>query len=144
MSRIAPNKKTVEQKRQEGTLRKSRSTEPVDPAEACMPKMPEWLSQSAKSVWRDTSIELESLNILSKTDQMAMAIYCELCAEYISDPKEFSASRMAQLRLLMGDLGLNPISRSRMPKKKVDKLIDNPFAKLISINGGKHDTKRTG
>ncbi len=44
------------------------------------------------------------------------------------------------------ELGFTPSSRGRINVVKNEKKPDNPFAKLIPINGGKtsNDTKRTG
>lgn len=90
------------------------------------PEKPIWLSVTASREWdRVLPLLLESGRI-SQHDSMAIAAYCELAAEFIESPSEFPSSKMTQLRLIMGDLGMTPSSRDKLPQQ--DNGRENTFA----------------
>lgn len=90
------------------------------------PDKPIWLSKSAELEWDRVVPILEPAGYLAKSDAMALATYCELAAEFAAAPSEFRAGKIAQLRLLMAELGLTPSGRAKMPAGKSEGN-KNPF-----------------
>lgn len=75
---------------------------------------PSWLSVGALEEWRLIFPKLKKAGVLAQTDEMALAVYCELAAEFKECPTEFPAAKLTQLRLIMADFGLTPHSRATM------------------------------
>lgn len=113
-------KKPASVHRLQGTFRNDRHGDSVD-LETAMPDRPFWLSESAAIVWRELQPELEKAGYLTKLDGMALALYCELKAEFIADPEVFPPQKLSQLRSLMGELGLTPSGRAKLPAPKNEK-----------------------
>ncbi len=111
-----------------GTFRPDRHGDDPD-IEIGAPIKPEWLSAAASAEWDRSVPIMEGAGYLSVNDQMPLALYCELVADFQADPKGFPAARLTQLRLLMGELGMTPASRAKITVKKTDKP-SNPFGDL--------------
>lgn len=75
---------------------------------------PDWLSVGAREEWLITVPKLKSSRVLAQTDQMALAVYCELASEFKECPQEFPAAKLTQLRLVMADFGMTPHSRAAL------------------------------
>ena len=118
-------KKPASVHRIKGTYRDDRHGDSLE-VETAMPDRPFWLSASAIIVWQELQKELEKAGYLSKLDGMALALYCELSAEFIANPPAFAPQKLSQMRALMGELGLTPSSRAKLPAPKNAKPA-NPF-----------------
>jgi phage terminase small subunit len=98
--------------------------------EAKAPDKPQWLSVTASCEWDRVIPLLVDSGRITQHDSMALAAYCELAAEFISSPSEFPSSKMTQLRLMMGDFGMTPSSRDKMPQQDAGKV--NTFAAIFN------------
>ncbi len=116
------------------------------------PRMPRDLDAAARRVWREIVPELERRGIITELDQMALVLYCTA----VSDVQELSAiidragmtfttargvvkarpevamlrRAMAQVLSMGRELGLTPLSRSRLPEAPLPEE-DNPFLALM-------------
>jgi len=79
-----------------------------------IPSPPESLSGVAHAEWLRICDVLKNSGILSDADIGVMAIYCELYAQFQTDPVEFPAAKYTQLRLCMVELGMTPAARSKI------------------------------
>lgn len=126
---MAAHKKPISARKIEGTYR-AEIHGLENSIESGAPEKPLWLSGAAGEEWSRVSKMLENAGYLAKTDGMALSIYCELAAEFAGYPSDFPASKLSQLRMLMNDLGLTPVSRAKMPTaQKEDK---NSFEGLMN------------
>ncbi len=112
-------KKSADIHRISGTYREDRHGNSSDlEIEIEEPLKPSWLSDHASEIWDRTLEKLMPLNILTSIDDISLAAYCELSAEFASNPVEFPSSKMAQLRSLMSSFGMNPADRNKVSAKK--------------------------
>lgn len=110
-------------------------------------KIPEWLNDDARKVWRKTIKDMEEFEVLDKVDEDVLAAYCDAVEKHkaanelidIHGYTEVSASgtqvisayvKMAQsyARLILAysnKLGLNSESRVRLSKKTADQEDEN-------------------
>lgn len=91
----------------------------VDPAKSSLPlgQIPEWLSESAKSVW----FELETYaaaGVLTGADRIVLATLSELIAEFKEGPRKMPAARIGHMVGLLGRLGMSPADRQRIGVEK--------------------------
>lgn len=78
------------------------------------PSAPSMLSTGAKREWTRVCKVLAKANVLAETDRVTLAQYCELYAEFAEDPREFTAAKHTQLRLLNVELGFTPSARAKL------------------------------
>ncbi len=157
----------LEIKQARGTLQKCREVPnpPVPTGELGAP--PEWFDKEHLSVWKK-AVAASPDGVLKAGNESTLESW--VCA-YIAHKKarcamqkeplliEDSAGRMKPNPLdriardnavimlrCASELGFTPSSRGRINVVKNKKKSDNPFAQLVSINGGKTSdgTKRTG
>lgn len=105
-------------------------------------KVPEWLSDEARKVWRKTIKDMEEFDVLDKVDEDVLGTYCDAVAKYQDANRlidkngytEINAQgntvvsanvKLAQsyARLILSysnKLGLNADSRARLAKKIAD------------------------
>ena len=74
---------------------------------------PQWLTNEAASAWVEISSSLP-LGVLTIADRVAVEVASTLIAEFRASPKDFTAARLAQLRGLLGSLGLTPADRIKL------------------------------
>ena len=91
---------------------------------------PKFLAGRAAQVWSEN---LPRLHWLTKLDAPIYATWCQLMSEFESDPGEMQTARLAQMRLLAGDLGLTGSGRaslgvSTIPPGEED---EDPAAKYL-------------
>ncbi len=91
---------------------------------------PKFLQARASEVWDET---LRLMHWLCKIDAPLFAAWCQLQAEFEAAPAEMQTARLAQWRLLSGDLGLSGSGRERLgvsttPPGEED---DDPAAKYL-------------
>ena len=110
------NKKTRAQLKLAGTERADRHGESADDVvfEDGMPHMPEMLSDTAKKVWNRAYRSLKAANQLKPAYEVALAGYAALAGEFMDDPIGFPANRHGQLRMYIQELGLGPVSATRL------------------------------
>lgn len=65
--------------------------------------------------------KLVELGYASELDVMALSAYCELATEFYLSPTDFPSNKMTQLRLLMGDFGMTPQGRAKLPDRSDSK-----------------------
>ena len=75
---------------------------------AVTPEAPSWLSAEARPHWDSLAKQMQSERMWRPVFERTLAIFCELLSVFLADPKEFGPSKLGQLRLLAGDLGLSP------------------------------------
>ena len=80
---------------------------PAEPAPE-PPPAPSWLSAEARPHWQTLAKEMQSERMWRPFFATTLATYCELLVVFLADPKSFGPSKLGQLRLLAGDLGLTP------------------------------------
>lgn len=95
--------------------RPSRHAPKLSPLPSGTPAKPEWLSAEASIEWDRAVALLEPTGWLSVTDEHALALFAELYASFRKNPTEMTAALVAQLRVLMGELGMTPGTRAKMP-----------------------------
>jgi len=96
-----------------------------------IPKKPEYLNDIASKEWDKTVEKLSDYGIISDLDEAALAMYCELYSEFQSTrscPSNFPAAKITALRTACADLGLSPISRTKIPGRTKKEKKKNPFA----------------
>jgi|AntRauTorckE6833_2_1112554.scaffolds.fasta_scaffold43800_2 phage terminase small subunit len=107
-------KKPASVHRIKGTYRNDRHSGGVE-VESVMPEMPEWISGEAKQLWEKIAPDLKDAGYLTKLDGVALATYCELVCQFIADRENFAPQKLTQMRSFMGELGLTPGARAKLP-----------------------------
>lgn len=119
-----------------GTLRKHRTNTHEPDVKAAIPTCPRELSPTAKKEWRRIAPELARLGLLSRIDRAALAMYCDHYARWLEaiaalqkygvvvkspsgypmqSPYVAIANKSGeQVRLLLGEFGMSPSSRTRV------------------------------
>jgi len=119
-----------------GTFRKDRHGEVGESLDdkdlGDLPPPPTFLSRTATVEWFRVVAILGPYKLLKGTDYGVLIAYCQLF-EAISkmDPDDFKATVFTQFRGYCNDLGLTPVSRSKinLGKGENDKH-DNPYSNL--------------
>jgi phage terminase small subunit len=93
---------------------------------------PQWLNDAAADVWIEISHSLPA-GVLTVADRLAAEVCSQLLAEFRENPKSFQAARLAQLRGLLGSLGLTPSDRLRLSVPETLNALD-PWAVLAAQN----------
>lgn len=106
----------------------------VDPGNI---EKPADLGPAAAKEWDRIVPKLERYNLISELDETALIQYCELTAEFKMQPVLFTAAKHTQLRMVMGDLGLTPMSRAKLPTPKDQGKAGNPFNNATRKRKGK-------
>jgi phage terminase small subunit len=84
--------------------------------EPSAPKMPPGLPKDAQKHWRRLVPELARAKVLARIDGDALALYCIRVADlYATWAKKWTASDIAQFRMLLSEFGMTPASRLRAP-----------------------------
>lgn len=78
------------------------------------PVRPSYLKGRAADLWDAT---LPLLWWLGEVDSHKLGLWCALQAEFERSPKKMVAGRIAQLRALGSELGMDPASRTRLGGK---------------------------
>lgn len=76
------------------------------------------MSHFASKEWDRVVPELERKGYATELDIVALTAYCELATEFYMSPTDFPSNKMTQLRLLMGDFGMTPHGRAKMPDRE--------------------------
>lgn len=115
-------------------------------------KVPIWLDDAARQVWKRTMKDMADFEILDKVDEESLATYCDAVARYREStmkvreegytttnaqggesvsPYVRAAQSYARIMMQYADkLGLTPNSRARLAKKIADEKVD-PNADLF-------------
>lgn len=115
-------------------------------------KIPEWLDDSARKVWRKTVKDMEAFGILDKVDEDVLGIYCDAVskvqeANRLIDVHGYTETNKAGVQVqnayvqmsqryagialqYSNKLGLNAEARARFAKKQADGDVD-PNANLF-------------
>jgi phage terminase small subunit len=94
------------------------------------PVKPYMMGAGPSEVWAKTVKLLLDAGYLAKTDGMVLAVYCELAFEFSVAPAEMVCAKLAQLRMVMNDLGLSPSARAKIPVPK--KKEENNFSSFMN------------
>ncbi|MFB0832882.1 phage terminase small subunit P27 family [Brevibacillus laterosporus] len=116
-------------------------------------KMPDWLDDEAKKVWKKTLKDMSEFEILDKVDEDVLAAYCDAVARYketsslvslngytemnnagVSVVSGYVKAQQSYARLILqysDKLGLNANSRARLAKKIAEEG-DDPNADLFN------------
>ncbi len=106
---------------------------------------PKKLSDEAAAIFEDTKRKLRPLGILDPADQNALAMYADLVAKYWKmselvdldemsdlDFVKVSQAWLPKIRSLEDALGLTPVSRARLAKKKADQEPVDDFEEMLN------------
>lgn len=106
-----------------GTFRKDRhgADDEVLDFDDVMPEAPAFLDADAEIEWIRICKVFKGKKVLTEGDRAMLTGYCQIWSKLAGDPQEFKANDYAQLRGLCGDLGLSPISRSKLRLKSAGK-----------------------
>lgn len=124
----------------QGTFRKDRDNGEAPRPKLGIPEAPAWMPVDAHQEWGRVVSEMENLGIIAKLDMTVLAAYCVLWAKFKAwgsgqgDAGDMNAGMIAQLRGLMGTLGLGPANRERLHIQKPDKKQESKFG---AFGGGK-------
>ena len=80
------------------------------------PEPPVDLSPSAAIHYRRIARQMQAAGSWSGTFEVTLAVFSALLAEFHEEGPNFSATKLVQLRLLAGDLGLTPSHSHRVTK----------------------------
>ena len=127
------------------------------------PTCPRHLSPEAKTEWRRMVRELEPLGLLTSLDRAALAAYCQAWARWaeaeealrrhgmlVKSPSGYpmvspylsvANKALNQVRLLLGEFGLSPSSRSRVTAAYVPDARDLAFEREFGGNAYTWDSK---
>jgi phage terminase small subunit len=72
------------------------------------PPAPSWVNVEAAEHWNAIAEQMVAERIWRPCYERTLAIFCELLSVFLANPKVFGPSKLGQLRLLAGDLGLSP------------------------------------
>jgi phage terminase small subunit len=75
---------------------------------------PTFMGGRAAELWDEYAPKLIELGILTSVDAHMFAVWCSLMADFETDPTEFNANRISQMRALASSFGMDSSSRSRM------------------------------
>lgn len=140
-----------------GTLRTGRQNfdEPTSPVE--IPRCPAHLDDEAKREWKRISRDLAGCGLLTRIDRAALALYCEAWGRWveaeaslrkygvvIKAPSGFpmqspylaiANKAMEQMRMMLGEFGMSPSSRTRVHAAPV---VDDgdEFERMMRRGGG--------
>ena len=105
-------------------------------------RVPEWLGEDARKVWRRVVKQVQGLELLDNLDGEMLAIYCDAVARYrqtamglvelkrdgmpISEEDRIkSVQSWARIVAAYADkLGFTPAARARLVKRKADEILD--------------------
>jgi len=119
------------------------------------PECPPQLQGEARQEWERVADELEPLGLLAKVDRAALALYCDAWGRWVEatealrqyglvikspsgypmqSPYLAIASKAAdQMRLLLGEFGMSPASRTRVQATQPDE--DDEFTRVYLRRG---------
>lgn len=124
----------------QGTYRPYRDREEADFPPVTDTEPPDWLiGPEAVAEWHHLLAHLMAANIVTVADLTQLACYCNMLARVIMKWRaggEPSAAELTQLRLMAGEFGLTPATRSR-PLKVAGGGVEKP---LQSIREGSTET----
>lgn len=106
---------------------------------------PEWLSEDARLIFEDTKRKLRPLKILDPADTNSLALYSDLLSKFkkmsqrVEDEEmsdldfvKVSQAWLPKIRSYEDALGLTPISRARLAKKKADQEPVDDFEEMLN------------
>lgn len=102
---------------------KSRAIAPK--SEQDIGECPARLNPDVRAVWLEI-VQSIPAGVLTATERIALEVLAELVAEHRANPREFQASKHAQLISYLGRFGLTPADRVRLVPIK-DEPKNNPF-----------------
>jgi P27 family predicted phage terminase small subunit len=122
------------------------NTKEPKPDKSKQPKMPDWLSDEAKIIWRRTIKQLKSMNMLYEADQDVIVAYVNAVVNYqkaselvdrsgvlikgrrdgvVKNPAvQIQRDAATLIRMLAGELGLTPSARTRLKAEHSDESAD--------------------
>jgi P27 family predicted phage terminase small subunit len=122
------------------------NTKEPKPDKSKQPKMPDWLSDEAKIIWRRTIKQLKSMNMLYEADQDVIVAYVNAVVNYqkatelvdrsgvlikgrrdgvVKNPAvQIQRDAATLIRMLAGELGLTPSARTRLKAEQSDESTD--------------------
>jgi P27 family predicted phage terminase small subunit len=137
-------------KRLHGTLRKHRLRGDEPQTRSEIPTCPRELSPAAKHEWRRIAPELAQLGLLARIDRAALALYCDAWGRWseaqqalqkygvvVKSPNGFpmqspylaiANKALEQMRLLLGEFGMSPSSRTRVSAMPQD--VEDEFSEF--------------
>lgn len=163
MGKRGPPPKPSAVKKAQGTFHKSRSARNEVAPKPGVPPMPTWLDAEGRAEWRRVVPQLEALGILSEIDGAMLADYCAAHSLAIRATKKYqrqgpsvkingqvqrhpmikvAQEARAQARLLAGEFGLSPSSRSRISAPGTDEGLSEANARMKAAKSGETETAK--
>lgn len=148
MGKRGPPPKPSALKRLEGTYRKDRSAQNEMTVPPGMPTRPDWLDAEGRAEW-DRVVPMLADRVLTEVDRAMLADYCAAQSLAVKATRDYqkrgvmletpygpqknpmvkvAQEARAQARLLAGEFGLSPASRSRVSAKEEPKQEDEAAA----------------
>ncbi len=106
-----------------GTHRKDRHGDPDTKIQldGRLPVAPRWMPADARKEWARVCKVMKAVNVITEADSTVLTQYCLLYSEMKREKEEFQAAKHTQLRLCAAELGLTPVSRSKIVVGKVNR-----------------------
>jgi P27 family predicted phage terminase small subunit len=120
-----------------------------EPTPAAGAEMPEWLTPGAREHWPIVAKQLEEAGVLTRLDQVALAMYCETFARWRDANQKVAThgpiikskhgnpmqspflgianKAFAQMQSLLIEFGMTPSSRTRVKVAGGGNPVGNPF-----------------
>jgi hypothetical protein len=99
-----------------------------EPQTSERPRKPRKIHKRAGELWDEVAV----LPWLTAADSYKLYIWCELQAEFEKSPTLMVSARIAQLRAVGSELGLDPASRARLGAGRNEPPQDDPAAKYFT------------
>lgn len=154
MGRRGPPPKPSAQKKLAGTFRKDRAAKREMAPPPGTPPRPDWLDAEGRKEWDRVVPQLEALGVLSEIDGAMLADYCAAHALAVKATRAYQKQGLtvtingqrlknpnikiaqearAQARLLAGEFGLSPSSRSRVSTAAAEEALKNANERIKGI-----------
>jgi phage terminase small subunit len=128
-------KKTVEQKKLEGTDRKDRDGLAIA-ADMSMPKHPSWLDADEVKIWKRLAPRLNKMGVLSNTDAESFGLFCFWMNKFLWLKRECTndigslKKAMSEIDRLGAKFGYTPADRAGLKVEGTEK--EDPLDSLIN------------
>lgn len=151
MGKRGPPPKPSAVKKAQGTFHKNRSARNEVAPPPGVPPRPAWLDAEGRAEWQRVVPQLQALGILSEIDGAMLADYCAAHSLSVRATKKYqregpsvkvngqvqrhpmikvAQEARAQARLLAGEFGLSPSSRSRISAPDKDEGLSEANARM--------------
>lgn len=90
---------------------------------------PAWLTEPERDAWNELVGEAHK-DVLTAGDRTILALAAEMLADFKVNRVNWTAAQRAQLRYVLGELGLTPAARSKVTPGEKKPSENDPFEKF--------------